>query len=1056
MHSSSFESTWTCHSRIRSSRLPMKLDTSWERSSPQRLRPSIIPSGDVTAFETLVHTVAESGLTGPAIIRDGRKKYVGQGSQFIVHEAVMYQSERGSHYKVIVAVKRPKFKLDPFKKLNLADTEAQLQLHDLLLEIRALTAPSLWGHPNIVQVLHWSWDSGLVHAPMNLVLELASSDLTSYMENKGEKLSMHQKNTFCSDVAQGLDAIHQCQLVHGDLKPANILIFEREDHTTAKLADFGLSVEELDPPGKGIRLGGTEGWQAPEVVDGLLLPRNQLHKADNYSSGLVIWSIFLGSVETPTTLAMDGQQITAEQKFKKDINERENDGFGNSKAMIHKLLSRDPACRPDVLGQLFNNSTPSTVESQELESTELILFPWEFKYISSYFLPALSTRFKSGSEGFSTNLLLSMLMATTVRPGALLPSDSRLIDLLLTLAWRGSNSAKALVPNVLKFYERETPPELLHQMPIWLKDAVEGGSVLARVDLERLDPTALAESIQAFHDHGGYSNLYSRSSDCPGLHEIVIYGTISNIRDFLSSHENCNIEERTACNETPLYLACARGEISVITEMISHGASASVKCTEFGISCLHWAFTFMEPFLDRAIVKLREAGVDIDAMTAEPVPFPHYPFTLPAGTALHWAIATHSHAAVKALIEQGASLGIRNRSDPYRYDRRVRVQDCVEMDQTPYSEPERPTQGLSPLDYAAMQHDPFVFETLVSLRRSVNINATDEEGFTVLHRLSNGYIYYTREGSSFSLLLFQGSPDTLDRNLRRMISAIKSLGGDLEVLTTPWTSYSKGVVESRTALMLAVESGLPDVVRALLDAGACPNTKNEGSKTSLFYLSDKKNVDFESAKLLISAGANVTHRDGHGKGKAVLCVAALHGNLDLVGLLLSCGASIEERTLNSDVAPRNRLCSVFGLLAQEWPFEDAKQVASKDQQVAKILEKYLFTGTDANQQHQIMEHDVGGRTLLYRFFEIAFPYTVKTLLRHGAQVGPQAECCLLRDPRARPLQNYETPLYAARNYKKRLDEALKSGERTKVLSEYNAQCGRMDTVVKSLMDAGWT
>jgi ankyrin repeat protein len=683
------------------------------------------------------------------------------------------------------------------------------------------------------------------------------------------------------------------------------------------------------------------------------------------------------------------------------------------------------------------------------------LFPWEIKYLSTYFLQALFTRFKDSSEGFSSVLLTSMLMSMTMGSGTLLPSDNRVIDILLTLARKGSNTAKALVPNVLKFYGRETPPEVVHHILPWLKDAVESGSILARSDLEILDPVALTESIQAFRNHGGYSNLYLRSPDCTALHEIIISSTRTHLRNFLSSHKNYDIEERTACDETPLYLACARGEIDIATELTNHGASASVTCTEFGISCLHWAFTYTEPFLSRAIINLKKAGADIDAMTVEPVPFPHYPFFLPAGTALHWTTATRSHIAMKVLIEQGANLSIRNKSDPYRYDRRVRVQESVGIDQNPYSEPERPTQGLSPLDYSAMQHDPFIFETIHSLGKHVDINAADEEGFTVLHRLSRGNVYHTREGGPFSILPFQGSPETQDQNMRRTISAIKSLGGNLETLTTPWTSLPNWVVVGRTALMLAVENGLPNVVRALLDAGACPNTENEAGKTALFYLSEESDVDFESVKILIAAGADVNHRDNHGKGNSALYIAALRLNLDIVDLLLSCGANIEERGPISSAIRQDRLCSIFGLLARRLPLDDDQDVAN-DRQVAKILEKHLFTAPDANQRHRIMEHDIGGRTLLYRFSKVAFQHTVKTLLHHGAQVGAQAECCLYRDPEALPLESYETPLYAARNFKRSLDDSRELGERTKTVPEYHIQWERMDTVVKSLVDAGWT
>lgn len=50
----------------------------------------------------------------------------------------------------------------------------------------------------------------------------------------------------------------------------------------------------------------------------------------------------------------------------------------------------------------------------------------------------------------------------------------------------------------------------------------------------------------------------------------------------------------------------------------------------------------------------------------------HYPFTLPQGSALHWAVLMQCHSAIKALIENGADPRLRNGSDPYAYDDRIR------------------------------------------------------------------------------------------------------------------------------------------------------------------------------------------------------------------------------------------------------------------------------------------------------------------------------------------------------------------------------------------------
>jgi len=94
----------------------------------------------------------------------------------------------------------------------------------------------------------------------------------------------------CLDVARGLKALHDCDVVHGDMKCQNILLFK--DDTVpggliAKLADFGHSVTELDER-EGLR-GNTPPWNAPE--DNGDLNFIGLKAADIYSLGFVLWRI---------------------------------------------------------------------------------------------------------------------------------------------------------------------------------------------------------------------------------------------------------------------------------------------------------------------------------------------------------------------------------------------------------------------------------------------------------------------------------------------------------------------------------------------------------------------------------------------------------------------------------------------------------------------------------------------------------------------------------------------------------------------------------------------
>lgn len=128
-------------------------------------------------------------------------------------------------------------------------------------------------------------------------MELAFSDLQQLVSRPGwAEAPTPTSYLLCFDIANGLDAIHESKLVHGDLKPTNVLIFPtRTNRPMAKLADFGLSVDDLESSNLGgAGLGGTPGWQAPEVVEDRALTVEKLFKADNYSFGLLVWYIMLG------------------------------------------------------------------------------------------------------------------------------------------------------------------------------------------------------------------------------------------------------------------------------------------------------------------------------------------------------------------------------------------------------------------------------------------------------------------------------------------------------------------------------------------------------------------------------------------------------------------------------------------------------------------------------------------------------------------------------------------------------------------------------------------
>ncbi len=158
----------------------------------------------------------------------------------------------------------------------------------LLAEARAAAAVS---HPNVCAI--HAVDSSL-GAPM-IVMEYVDGRPLSQLLGDGP-LAPEQVTELGRQVALGMAAAHAQGVVHGDLKPANILVTPAG---MVKVVDFGMARRSAPPggeatalwdPGPAGGISGTPAYMAPEQARG----ESATPASDVFSLGVMLYELVLG------------------------------------------------------------------------------------------------------------------------------------------------------------------------------------------------------------------------------------------------------------------------------------------------------------------------------------------------------------------------------------------------------------------------------------------------------------------------------------------------------------------------------------------------------------------------------------------------------------------------------------------------------------------------------------------------------------------------------------------------------------------------------------------
>jgi len=126
-----------------------------------------------------------------------------------------------------------------------------------------------------------------------LVMELIPGVSLAEIIKQGAPLQLARVMDFVAQLASALTAVHECGIVHLDLKPANVIVSPGPVREQLKVVDFGIAkVMQGSQQATSPNLAGTLPYMAPERFDPGAHPLDA--KADQFSLAVMIYEMLAG------------------------------------------------------------------------------------------------------------------------------------------------------------------------------------------------------------------------------------------------------------------------------------------------------------------------------------------------------------------------------------------------------------------------------------------------------------------------------------------------------------------------------------------------------------------------------------------------------------------------------------------------------------------------------------------------------------------------------------------------------------------------------------------
>jgi len=211
--------------------------------------------------------------------------------------------------------------------INGTQTEAfRLAFLDEARKIAALK------HPHILRVFEFSMDKFTPY----LVMDYAAHGTLLERHPPGSKLSVARVISYIQPIAQALSYAHTTQLVHRDVKPANVLLDELD---TILLSDFGLAtIAHNTASMQTIANMGTASYMAPEQLQG-----HPVTASDQYALAVMVFEWLCGELPYQgDPISVGIQHLTTPVPSLRQLNRELSPAV---EAVVQKAMAKDAKLR---------------------------------------------------------------------------------------------------------------------------------------------------------------------------------------------------------------------------------------------------------------------------------------------------------------------------------------------------------------------------------------------------------------------------------------------------------------------------------------------------------------------------------------------------------------------------------------------------------------------------------------------------------------------------------------------------------------------------------------